>query len=96
MFYQHFTLSLLELKACVGWHWFKHADNDLAEPGTDPSNRDSNEGIVTARYMPDAARIDEMRLLNERVYRLADYFDRAATQRKPDDRVEETPRPGVI
>jgi hypothetical protein len=79
-FYQHFTLGLIESKVCVGWHCFKYADNDPAEPGTDPSNRDSNKGIVSARYAPYTELLEGMRLLNERVYRLADYFDRAATQ----------------
>jgi hypothetical protein len=76
LFYQHFTLGLLESKVCVGWHWFKYGDNDPAEPGTDPSNRDSNKGIVTARYEPYTDLLELMRSLNERAYSLADYFDR--------------------
>lgn len=78
-FYQHFTLGLIESKVCVGWHWFKYADNDPTEPGTDPSNRDSNKGVVTARYAPYSELLQGMRLLNERVYRLAEFFDQAAT-----------------
>lgn len=73
-FYQHFTLGLLESKVCVGWHWFKYIDNDPAEPNTDPSNRDSNKGIVTARYDPYPALLEAMKSLNQRVYSLADYF----------------------
>jgi hypothetical protein len=74
-FYQNFTLGLLESKVCVGWHWFKYADNDPLEPGTEPSNRDSNKGIVTSLYEPYPALLDEMKPLNDRVYSLADYFD---------------------
>lgn len=80
LFYQNFTLALLESKVCVGWHWFKYADNDPSEPNTDPSNRDSNKGIVTYRYEPYSTLLDEMKPLNDRVYSLADYFDRTAAQ----------------
>lgn len=75
-FYQHFTLGLIESKVCVGWHWFKYADNDPTEPGTDPSNRDSNKGIVTARYEPYVELLDAMRQLNQRTYSLTEFFDR--------------------
>lgn len=81
-FYQHFTLGLIESKVCVGWHWFKYSDNDPAEPGTDPSNRDANKGIITARYETYPALLDAMKPLNDRVYSLADYFDRTDAQRK--------------
>jgi hypothetical protein len=75
LFYQNFTLALLESKVCVGWHWFKYSDNDPSEPGTEPSNRDSNKGIITARYESYPDLLDAMKPLNERVYSLADYFD---------------------
>ncbi|HSY18291.1 MAG TPA: hypothetical protein VK815_08160 [Candidatus Acidoferrales bacterium] len=78
LFYQNFALGLLESKVCVGWHWFKYSDNDPSEPNTDPSNRDSNKGIVTFRYEPYATLLEEMKPLNDRVYVLADYFDRPA------------------
>jgi hypothetical protein len=29
LFYENFTLGLLESRVCVGWHWFKYVDNDL-------------------------------------------------------------------
>jgi hypothetical protein len=79
LFYQNFVLALLESRVCVGWHWFKYSDNDPSEPNTDPSNRDANKGIVTYRYEPYAALLDEMKPLNERVYGIADYFDRQGT-----------------
>ncbi|HWD91927.1 MAG TPA: hypothetical protein VG938_06215 [Verrucomicrobiae bacterium] len=79
LFYQNFTLSLLESKVCVGWHWFKYSDNDPAEPNTDPSNRDSNKGIVTFRYEPYRDLMDAMKSINERVYSLSDYFDHSKT-----------------
>jgi hypothetical protein len=78
LFYQNFALALLESKVCVGWHWFKYIDNDPSDPNTDPSNRDSNKGILTARYEPYPALLDGMKPLNERVYSLADYFDQTA------------------
>ncbi len=75
-FYQHFTLALLEARTCVGWHWFRHLDNDPEDLTTDPSNRDSNKGIVTIRYEPYPELQDAMRELNRRVYRLIEHFDR--------------------
>jgi len=75
-FYQNFTLGLLESKACVGWHWFKFRDNNPQDKSTDPSNRDSNKGIIDYQYNPYTALLDEMLRLNTNVYALIDYFDR--------------------
>jgi hypothetical protein len=77
LFYQNFALGLLESKVCVGWHWFRYSDNDPEEKGVDPSNRDSNKGIVNNRYEPYAPLLTQMKSLNEKIYSLADYFDRA-------------------
>ena len=74
-FYQNFALGLLESKVCVGWHWFKYADNDPADTKADPSNRDSNKGIVNTRYVPYPPLLDAMRQLNERAYTAAKHFD---------------------
>ena len=52
LFYQNFLLGMLESKLCVGWDWFKYMDNDPEDLSTDPSNRDSNKGMVTIRYQP--------------------------------------------
>ena len=76
-FYQHFTLALLESRACAGWHWFKYMDNDPNDPRTDPSNRDSNKGMVTIRYEPYREFVAGMKALNRDLYALADHFDRA-------------------
>jgi hypothetical protein len=75
-YYQNFLLSMLESRMCVGWDWFKYMDNDPEDLTTDPSNRDSNKGMVTIRYEPYKDLIDGMREFNREVYRLADYFDR--------------------
>ncbi|MFB0524797.1 MAG: hypothetical protein ACETVZ_04610 [Phycisphaerae bacterium] len=74
-FYQHFTLGLLESKCCVGWHWFKYRDNNPEDLSTDPSNRDSNKGIVDYKYNPYFTLLEEMRKLNSELYALVDYFD---------------------
>lgn len=84
LFYQNFALGLIESKVCVGWHWFKYSDNDPSEPGTDPSNRDSNKGIVTYQYQPYTPLLDAMKALNDRVYSIADYFDRIAVSNRID------------
>ena len=75
-FYQNFGLGLIESRACVGWHWFKYMDNDPADTSADPSNRDSNKGIVTLTFTPYAPLLEAMKELNQQVYSLADYFDR--------------------
>ncbi|MFC3199967.1 hypothetical protein ACFOET_20270 [Parapedobacter deserti] len=74
-FYQNFALELLKSKACVGWHWFTYQDNDPQDLTTDPSNRDSNKGIVDSRYNPYLPLLAQMKLLNDHVYRLINYFD---------------------
>jgi len=80
LFYQNFTLGLLESKVCVGWDWFKYADNDPSDTKVDPSNRDANKGMVTILYEPYQPLIEAMKPLNERVYSLVDYFDKTAAQ----------------
>jgi hypothetical protein len=77
-FYQNFTLGLLEAGGCVGWHWFKYRDNDPASKTADPSNLDSNKGIVNLRLEPYAPLLDAMREINQQVYSLAAYFDARA------------------
>ena len=73
LFYEQFVLGLLENPGCVGWHWFKYIDNDPAAPG-DPSNTDSNKGILSATYQPYQPLLDAMNKVNRRAYHLTDYF----------------------
>lgn len=75
-FYENFTLGLLESRVCIGWDWFKYMDNDPANTSADPSNRDSNKGILSNRYEPYGPLLEAMKRLNERTYSLVDYFDR--------------------
>lgn len=81
-FYQNFALSLLEHPGCVGWHWFKYIDNDPTNTTADPSNRDSNKGIVTNLYEPYTPLIRHMTRLNRHVYTLRDTLN--ATHRVED------------
>jgi hypothetical protein len=78
LFYQNYTLALLQSKVCVGWDWFKYADNDPTDTTSDPSNRDANKGIVNVHYQPYQPLLEAMRQVNERVYCLATYFDSSA------------------
>ena len=75
LFYQNFTLGLLESRACVGWHWFRYADNDPDEKGADPSNRDSNKGVLSKRYVPYQELLDPMKEINTRSFNLIRHFD---------------------
>lgn len=65
-FYQNFTMTLLESPGCVGWHWFKYIDNDPAAKNVDPSNIDSNKGILSNRYEPYEPLLQAMKALNDR------------------------------
>lgn len=73
-FYENFTLALLESPYCVGWHWFKYIDNDPDDTRADPSNLDSNKGILSNRYEPYRPLLDSMKRVNLRAYSLAEYF----------------------
>ena len=80
LFYQNFTLGLLESKNCVGWHWFKYQDNDPTIVGAEPSNTNANKGIVDNYLEPYTPLLDKMRELNQQMYPLADYFDKRQPQ----------------
>ena len=74
-FYQNFCLRLLESKCCVGWHWFKYMDNDPEDTSTDPSNRDSNKGMVKWNFEPYQELVDVMKQFNDRTWRLVEFLD---------------------
>jgi len=75
LFYQNYTLRLLEAKNCVGWQWFQYTDNDPAGNPTDISSRDANKGIVNNRHEEYTELTDDMQIINKNVYNLIDYFD---------------------
>jgi hypothetical protein len=77
-YYQNMTLNLLARKNNVGWHWFKYADNDPEDLTTDPSNRNSNKGIVNNRYQAYDDLVHAMRELNTQAYRIIEFFDDAS------------------
>ncbi len=74
--YQNFCLALLESKNCVGWHWFKYQDNDPTAKYVDPSNMDSNKGLVDNHYQLYKPLADKMKQLNKQVYSLIEYLDK--------------------
>jgi hypothetical protein len=71
-FYQTFTRGLLADPNCVGWHWFKYMDNDPTDTTMDPSNLDSNKGVVSMVYEPYQDLLSAMKVMNAYVYPLAD------------------------
>ncbi len=74
-YYQNMALNLLARKHNVGWHWFRYSDNDPEDLTTDPSNRNSNKGIVNIQYEPYTELKNAMKELNKQAYRLVEYFD---------------------
>jgi len=79
LFYQNFTLKLIECGNCVGWHWFKYQDNDPTAKGVDPSNVDSNKGMVDNDFEPYRDLAAAMKEVNTNVFDLIDYFDQSST-----------------
>jgi len=76
LFYQNYTLALLESGNCVGWHWFKYQDNDPSLKGAELSNIDANKGIVNYSYETYKPCLELMGEINHQIYDLVDYFDR--------------------
>ena len=74
--YQNFCLDLLQIKNCVGWHWFRYQDNAPDDAGADASNKDSNKGIVNTKYEPYLPLTEKMQQLNDNVYGLIKYYDK--------------------
>lgn len=70
IFYQNFCLSLLASPNCVGWHWFRYQDNDPTDPKADPSNNDSNKGLVNNRYEVYLPLAEKMLELNQYAHAL--------------------------
>lgn len=75
LFYQNYTLGLLESGKCVGWHWFKYQDNDPTNKKVDPSNTDANKGILNNEYELYKPLVNKMKELNDAAYSLIDFFD---------------------
>ncbi|MBA7575430.1 hypothetical protein ES708_17260 [subsurface metagenome] len=74
LFYQNYTLALLESGNCVGWHWFKYQDNDPTLQGAELSNIDANKGIVNYYYEEYKPLLNLMSEINKQVYDLSAYF----------------------
>jgi hypothetical protein len=80
LFYQNYTLGLLESGNCVGWHWFKYQDNDPTNKNVDPSNTDANKGLLDNHYQLYSGLTDKMKELNDLAYNLVDFFDKRKMQ----------------
>ena len=80
LFYQNYTLRLLEAKNCVGWLWFQYADNDPTGNPTDVSSIDANKGIVSNTHKEYTELTDRMTEINKNSYMLIDYFDSKHTK----------------
>ena len=83
IFYQNFVNELVKSGTCVGWHWFKYVDNDPKNLRTDPSNRDSNKGMVTWDYRRYEPLIDRMKAINDCTYNLARFHEKARSVNAP-------------
>ena len=73
--YQHFCLNLLNSKSCVGWHYFKYQDNDPTAKNVDPSNTDSNKGLVNNNFQYYTNFVKFVKELNDNKYNLIKYLE---------------------
>jgi hypothetical protein len=73
--YQNFMLSFLPNKNFIGLHWFRYQDNDPNDKSSDPSNMDSNKGLVNTEYNYYEALINAMSQINNRKYRIINFID---------------------
>ncbi len=64
LWYQHFTLGLLESPSCVGWHWFRYMDDS-----------DTNRGFYTQSFVKYPLMEKYASELNYNTYDIIDYFD---------------------
>lgn len=80
LFYENFVLKLLRSKGCVGWDWFRYQDNDPENLQTDPSNRDSNKGLVDNNYNQYDELMDFCKRTNDNVYSFLDYLKTIETK----------------
>lgn len=76
LFYENFVNELVKSKTCVGWHWFTYMDNDPQNLNTDPSNRDSNKGIVQWNYTPYPELLTHMKAINDCTFNLTRFYDK--------------------
>ena len=72
LFYQNFTLGLLNHPDCVGWHWFKYSGDDEKKA----------IGLVDKAYRPHDGLLKMMGELNRQLYPLSDFFAGAKQVRK--------------
>jgi len=70
LWYQHFTLRLLEAPNSVGWHYFNYQDS----PG------DSNKGILNTRFEPHGDFIELMTPIHQHAYSLRQHLKGLAVE----------------
>lgn len=75
LFYQNFCLALIQSKNCVGWHHFKYRDNDMNDKKADPSNVDSNKGVMSSDFKEYPEFLKLMKELNINTYGLIRWMD---------------------
>ncbi|WP_050027238.1 hypothetical protein [Verrucomicrobium sp. BvORR034] len=76
LFYQNYTLALLQSAVCVGWHWHRYADDAVMT--TNAETVRSNKGIVSASLVPYERLLEGASEINLRAYEIADKMGSAA------------------
>ena len=66
VWYQNFTIGLMQSSHCVGWDYFKYRDDV-----------DVNKGVLTYDFQPHSAFYAAMKQTHETAYRVIHYLDSA-------------------
>ncbi|QOV87617.1 hypothetical protein [Humisphaera borealis] len=83
-YYQQMMLSVLGSAHGVGASWISLIDNDLSDPVPEPTNQNSNKGLMTVQYPltqnanPYKPLTDRIRDVNLNLYPLSAYLTRAS------------------
>ena len=75
-YYQNFVINMLESKAFIGWHWFRYVDNPGDDKFDEGADTNANKGLYTNFYTPWEELLSQMKMINNNIYALCDYFDR--------------------
>lgn len=76
IFYENFTMKLLQCPGCIGWNYFMYIDNDPEDANATTGEVDGNKGIVTCEFEHYTPLTDRMKELHSNVFNLIKFFSR--------------------
>lgn len=76
LFFENFTMKLLQCPGCIGWNYFMYIDNDPEDPNATSGETDGNKGIVTCEFERYSPLIKRMKELQNNVFNLVKYYQK--------------------